>query len=223
MEDHATEDSTAAANKLSAHDKTIILAGATGRLGQKIASHLLDAGATVKALVRKNSPDQSAWLPHVRVIPIKIDYGNPSELAEACKGGTCIVSALSGLEDVIIGIQTKLLQAGLAAGVPRFIPSDYCIDYTKLPKGNNRNLDLRRVFNVQIDKTAIATTSILNGMFTELLNGQAPVILLSGSVSCTGVIPHSISILPLWIIQPNSLLTQPSKKPHRVTSASQAM
>lgn len=70
-----------------------------------------------------------------------------------------------------------LLEAAVAAGVPRFIPSDYSIDYTKLPEGSNRNLDLRREFNARLDKAPIAATSILNGMFTDLLTGQAPVVL----------------------------------------------
>jgi hypothetical protein len=88
-----------------------------------------------------------------------------------------VVSALSGLREVIVDAQTALLQAAVAAGVPRFIPSDYCIDYTKLPPGGNRNLDLRREFMFRIDGSAIAATSILNGMFTDLLTGQAPVVL----------------------------------------------
>jgi hypothetical protein len=61
--------------------------------------------------------------------------------------------------------------------VPRFIPSDYCIDYAKLTYGSNRNLDLRRQFQEQLDKAPISATSILNGMFTDLLTGQAPVVL----------------------------------------------
>lgn len=61
--------------------------------------------------------------------------------------------------------------------MPRFIPSDYCIDYTRLEPGNNRNLDLRREFQQRLDKAPIAATSVLNGMFTDLLTGQAPVIL----------------------------------------------
>ncbi|HVG16020.1 MAG TPA: NmrA family NAD(P)-binding protein, partial [Chitinophagaceae bacterium] len=79
--------------------------------------------------------------------------------------------------NVIVELQMKLMQAAISAGVPRFIPSDYCIDYTKLHFGGNRNLDLRKQFNEQLDKAPLAPTSILNGMFSDLLTGQAPVIL----------------------------------------------
>jgi len=106
-----------------------------------------------------------------------VNFNNKKELVEACLGGSCIVSTLSGLHDVIVDTQTKLLEAAIEAGVPRFIPSDYCIDYTTLPVGSNRNLDLRREFQQRLDKSPIAATSIFNGMFTDLLLGQAPIIL----------------------------------------------
>ena len=61
------------------------------------------------------------------------DFASVSDLTTACRGASCVLSALSGLEDVIIGAQSRLPDAAIAAGVPRFIPSDYCIDFTKLP------------------------------------------------------------------------------------------
>lgn len=159
-------------------NKLIIMAGATGQLGQHIASHLLQRGAQVKALVRKGSASPAiSTLRRQGASIVEVDYNNDSELTAACTGGTCVVSALSGLRDVIVDIQSKLLTAAVAAGVPRFIPSDYCIDYTKLPAGSNRNLDLRREFSERLDKAPIKATSILNGMFTDLLTDQAPVIL----------------------------------------------
>jgi Nucleoside-diphosphate-sugar epimerases len=88
-----------------------------------------------------------------------------------------VVSALSGLREVIVDAQTSLLEAAVSAGVPRFIPSDYCIDFTKLPPGSNRNFDLRREFQTRIDRAPIAATSIFNGMFTDMLTGQAPIVL----------------------------------------------
>jgi nucleoside-diphosphate-sugar epimerase len=110
---------------------------------------------------------------------VEVDFSSVPDLTKACTGADCVVSALSGLRDVIVETQTRLLEAALAAGVPRFIPSDYSIDYTKLPEGSNRNLDLRREFSLRLNKAPIAATSILNGMFTDLLTGQAPVVLFN--------------------------------------------
>ena len=157
---------------------TIALAGATGRLGQRIAASLIEHGASVRALVRPDSDTRKVQdLEKLGVTVVRIDYSNADRLADACRDCTCVVSALAGLRDVIVDAQTQLLEAAVKGGAPRFIPSDYCIDYTKLEPGNNRNLDLRREFNQRLDKAPIAGTSVLNGMFTDLLTGQAPVIL----------------------------------------------
>lgn len=108
---------------------------------------------------------------------VEVDFQNAPALAQACQGGTCVVSALSGLRDVMVDTQTQLLNAAVAAGVPRFIPSDFSIDFTRLVYGHNRNLDFRKEFTKVLDKATIAVTSVLNGMFTDLLTGQAPVVL----------------------------------------------
>ncbi|MCF2492406.1 NmrA family NAD(P)-binding protein [Dyadobacter chenhuakuii] len=157
---------------------TIILAGATGELGFLIAGFILKRGGVVKALVRQGSSNpRVSELRRIGAEIIEVDFADVDELTRACAGGTCVVSALSGLRDVIVDMQMRLLNAAVAAGIPRFIPSDFSIDFTKLPDGSNRNLDLRREFGRMLNDAPIAATSILNGMFTDLLTGQAPVVL----------------------------------------------
>ncbi|WP_310396949.1 NmrA family NAD(P)-binding protein [Hymenobacter sp.] len=157
---------------------TIVLAGATGDLGFRIAQALLRRGAVVRALVRSgNAKPEVTALRGMGAEIVEVDFNSVTALMKACAGAACVVSALSGLRDVIVDGQKRLLDAVVAAGVPRFIPSDYSIDYTKLPNGSNRNLDLRREFNQRLDQAPIQATSILNGMFTDLLTGQAPVVL----------------------------------------------
>jgi hypothetical protein len=98
-------------------------------------------------------------------------------MTDACEGAACVVSALSGLREVIVDTQKVLLDAAVAAGVPRFIPSDFSLDFTGLPAGNNRNLDWRREFRSHLDKAPIAPTTIFNGAFADMLTGQMPLIL----------------------------------------------
>jgi hypothetical protein len=88
-----------------------------------------------------------------------------------------VVSALQGLREVIVETQTVLLGGAIKAGVPRFIPSDYSIDFTKFPPGENRNLDLRRDFHGRLNKASISVTTIFNGAFADMLTGQMPLIL----------------------------------------------
>jgi nucleoside-diphosphate-sugar epimerase len=88
-----------------------------------------------------------------------------------------VVSALAGLRNVIIDAQKLLLDAAVSAAVPKFIPSDYSLDFTRFSPGENRNLDWRREFHTYLDKQPIAATTIFNGAFMDMLTGQMPVIL----------------------------------------------
>ncbi|RYY59059.1 MAG: NmrA family protein, partial [Chitinophagaceae bacterium] len=101
---------------------------------------------------------------------------DPSELAKACAGSDCVVSALAGLRDVIIDAQKNLLDAAVNAGVPHFIPSDFCTDYTELVPGENRNFDLRREFREYADGKPIKLSSVFNGAFAEILQYNIPVL-----------------------------------------------
>ena len=132
----------------------------------------------MRALIRPgNTKPEVAALRGQGAVVVEVDFMDVAALTKACAGAACVVSALSGLREVIVEAQTRLLEAAVAASVPRFIPSDYSIDYTRLPAGSNRNLDLRREFGNRLDQATIAATSVLNGMFTDLLTGQAPVVL----------------------------------------------
>jgi uncharacterized protein YbjT (DUF2867 family) len=158
--------------------KIITVAGATGDLGQRIIKALINNGAEVRAIVRTSSnPQTIARLQQMGVTVYKVNMLNKEEVAVACAGASCVVSALSGLRDVIIDTQKVLLDAAIAAGVPRFIPSDYSLDFTKFSPGENRNLDWRREFHQYLDQSSIKATSVFNGAFAELITNEMPLIL----------------------------------------------
>jgi nucleoside-diphosphate-sugar epimerase len=158
--------------------KTIVVAGATGQLGEKITNELLVRGATVHAIARPSTDSVKVKkLENLGVKVFIINTERVDEVARACAGASCVVSALSGLREVVVGTQKVLLDAAVQAGVPRFIPSDYSIDFTKLPVGQNRNLDLRRAFHTYLEKSPIAATTIFNGAFADMLTGQMPLVL----------------------------------------------
>lgn len=156
-------------------EKLILVAGATGNLGQKICRELIKRNAKVRAIVREDSnAEKVSALKEMGVDIVKIDMSNEQELITACAGVSCIVSAVAGLHDVIVEAQTKLLNAAIAAGVPRFIPSDFSTDITLMPKGENRNFDLRKEFHEYLDQTPIQATSIFNGCFADILRYNTP-------------------------------------------------
>jgi uncharacterized protein YbjT (DUF2867 family) len=159
-------------------EPAVAVAGATGNLGGRIVRALVERGARVRALVRHaTAGDKLARLRELGATTAYVDYGSPSEVTAACSGASCVVSALQGLRHVIVDAQTALLDAAVSAGVPRFIPSDYSIDFTGYPPGGNRNLDLRREFHARLETRSISPTTIFNGAFAELLTGRMPLIL----------------------------------------------
>ncbi len=158
--------------------KIILIAGATGNLGLRIVKALLTKDVTVRALVRSSSHvGQIKQLEDLGIEICKVDIWNTDEIKSHCSEVSCVVSALAGLRDVVIDSQKVLLDAAVAACVPRFIPSDYSLDFTKFSNGENRNLDLRREFHTYLDQCPIASTSIFNGAFMELLLDEMPMII----------------------------------------------
>lgn len=152
--------------------KTILVAGGTGKVGEKIVKALIKRGANVRAIVRSsNASEKKEKLSALGAEVVIADMTDAAALESACQGVSCVVSALSGMRSAIVDAQSKLLDAAVAAGVPRFIPSDYATDFTQAPEGENRSFDWHREFYRHIDKSSIAATSIMNGAFADLILG----------------------------------------------------
>ena len=155
--------------------KRIVVAGATGNLGNRIVRALARQGSDVVALARKGSDQEKVKvLQEINAEVALLDLSNVEELRNVLRGASCVVSAVQGLHEVIIDAQAALLKAAVLADVPRFIPSDFSTDFRRTPKGENRNFDLRREFHEVLDSALIAATSIFNGAFTDILSYNVP-------------------------------------------------
>jgi len=156
----------------------IVISGATGKLGGRIARELRLRGVAVRAIVRPGtSAERLGKMREQQVEIVEADLHARAEIVRACKGASCVVSALLGLDKILLDAQGALLDAAVEAGVPRFIPSDYAMDFTKIKPGLNRNFDLHREFRERLDGSPVRSTSILNGAFMNLLTGEAPLVL----------------------------------------------
>ena len=159
-------------------DKPMIaLAGAGGDLGHRIAKALVARGAGVRALVRPGLGEaERSRIAASGATPIQADPSDVNAMAAACAGAACVVSALNGVRDVMLGRQGVLLDAAVKASVPRFIPSNYSADFARTRLGQNRNFDLRREFMARVDAAPIRATSVLNGAFMDMLGREMPII-----------------------------------------------
>lgn len=157
--------------------REILVAGATGNLGNKICKELIARNANVRALVRTSTnPEKKESLIKMGVTVIEADLSNINEIETACAGVDCVISALAGLADVILDLQKSVLDGAVKAGVPRFIPSDFCTDYNALVPGENRNFDLRRQFKAYLNTTSIKASSVFNGAFADILKYNTPIL-----------------------------------------------
>ncbi|TGD96375.1 NmrA family NAD(P)-binding protein [Methylobacterium nonmethylotrophicum] len=161
----------------SGTSERVLVAGATGGLGLRIVRALAARGASVRVLVRPGTPlDRIDPLRRLGAEVVRVDLLHAATVTTACSDVACVVSALNGLADTILDAQTVLLDAAAAAGVPRFIPSDFALDFTRTAPGRNRNLDLRRDFHAHLDRAPLRATSVLNGAFMDMLTGTMPLI-----------------------------------------------
>jgi len=145
----------------------VLLVG-TGGLGSKIAIAILKkANAHLRILARNKSKVQDLADKGAEIV--EGDLNNYFSLLNACKGIDTVISAVQGGPDVIVNGQLLLLVAAKTAGVKRFIPSDYSLDYTNVPPTENPNGAMRRLVNDAVKKSGIEYTSILGGCFMELI------------------------------------------------------
>lgn len=90
---------------------------ASGNLGPSILSEFLKSHLTVSVLSRPSST--ATFPPEVNVI--KSSY-EPSELVPALKGQDAVISLVGA---AAFDEQQKLIDAAIAAGVKRFVPSEF--------------------------------------------------------------------------------------------------
>ncbi|KAI8287506.1 Aspyridones efflux protein apdF [Colletotrichum sp. SAR 10_99] len=99
-----------------------------GLVGLRVVKSLQDHGFTVTAISRTSS---TATFP-AGVAVRKADLASVESLTAALAGQDAVVSAISTVAAVVKGAQDPLVDAAVAAGVKRFIPSEYGL--------NTRNL-----------------------------------------------------------------------------------
>ena len=169
---------------------TILLAGATGMLGSRIAHHLLMRPETrVRLLVRDPSGKQEALEALVTsgAELIEGDLADSTSLDRATRGVDVIVSAVQGGPDVIVDGQVALARAGKANGVRRMLPSDYALDLFKATPGEHAMFDMRAQADARIAEIGLEQVNILQGGLMDMfLPGRGAVDLDAGTISFFG-------------------------------------
>ncbi len=154
---------------------TVLLAGATGMLGDRIAAHLLDqTDVEVRLLLRTAAPAEAGKAKAVGALVargasvVTGDVTEPASLDAATAGVDVVVSALQGGPEIILDGQVALARAAAGNGVRRFLPSDFAIDLFAAPQGAPQ-FDMRRRADSAIDALPMQVVHVLNGGFMDLM------------------------------------------------------
>ena len=171
--------------------QTVLLVGATGMLGSRIARYLLDQPeARVRRLVRGGGTGaKRSTLDPLLTRGAEIIEGNVADAASldrATQGIDVVVSAVQGGPDVIVDGQVALAEIGRRNGVRRMLPSDFALDLFKSTPGEHRLFDLRRIADEAIAATGIEHVHVLQGAFMDMFKPGAGAIGNDGVVRFWG-------------------------------------
>jgi uncharacterized protein YbjT (DUF2867 family) len=154
---------------------TALIAGATGTLGNRIATHLLaQDDVDVRLLLRAAVPSDAAKsrgvdaLTEAGATAVLGDVTDPASLDAATAGVDVVVSALQGGPEIIIDGQVALAHAAAGNGARRFVASDFAIDLFAAPPGAPQ-FDMRRRADEQLDALPLEVVHVLNGAFMDLM------------------------------------------------------
>ena len=170
--------------------QTVLLVGATGMLGGRIAHHLArQPDARLRLLVRNLCGAKQRLDPFATrgTELIEGDLAHPGSLDRATEGVDVIVSAVQGGPEIIVDGQVALARAGKRNGVRRILPSDYALYLFKRTPGEHAAFDLRGTADEHIAAVGLEQVNILQGGFMDLfLPGRGAIDLDKGSVGFFG-------------------------------------
>ncbi|GAA5235247.1 NAD-dependent epimerase/dehydratase family protein [Verticiella sediminum] len=161
--------------------QTILVAGATGMLGSRIAHHLLEReDAIVRLLLRPGLEGKKRATADELVTRgaevIEGDLADHASLDRATRGVDVIVSAVQGGTDAIVDGQVALAETGKRNGVRRILPSDFGLDLFKATPGEHPAFNARATADKVIEGLGIEHIHMLQGAFMGMLQPGSPLI-----------------------------------------------
>lgn len=168
------------------HSTSILLIGATGGVGFKIAQALLHRKVKLRILVRPESLNNSKKKALLRSLVLRgatIADGNllnTESVKLSVENIDIIISALQGGKKLIVDGQKTLSKIGKEAGVRRIFPSTFSSELFAINTSDTNIVDnpifkTRREAAQAIAATNLPATYLMNGTFMEGLLSPSPI------------------------------------------------
>ncbi|KAJ5513556.1 hypothetical protein N7463_003108 [Penicillium fimorum] len=164
----------------------VALVGASGNLGPAVLTELLTAGFDVTVLTRQGNNKTFDSRAHVA----EVDYESLDSLAAALSGQDVVVNTLN-VGAVPKSIHLRLVDAAVATGVKRFIPSEYGCDTTnplasKSPAFGHK-VSVQEYLKNVVQKSDLSYSLLITGPFLDMclekgfvLDFAGPAVLYDG-------------------------------------------
>lgn len=146
------------------------IAGITGKFARRLLTHLLDVGdgsLTIKGYCRNPSklPESVKSSPKLEII--EGTAFDQDAIATFVQGCDVVVCCYLGDDKLMVDGQKLLIDACESANVPRYVASDWVLDYTKLKVGELFPKDPMIHVKNYLDTKKVAGVHILIGGFME--------------------------------------------------------
>lgn len=145
--------------------KNVVLAGATGSLGSVVAKQVIASGHFNVTLLKRIG-SSSVYPEGVKII--EVDYTSVESLQKALAGQDAVVSMLA---TETIEAQIPLIDAAAAAGIKRFLPSEFG---SKLDHPNTRKIPIfgakvkiEEYLESKAASTGMTYTFVYNNAFSD--------------------------------------------------------
>ncbi|PVH75921.1 NAD(P)-binding protein [Cadophora sp. DSE1049] len=154
---------------------TIAIAGFTGKLANMITKSLLISHPRVRihGICRTPSKIAPEYLSNPNIQIFSADSNDSAALRRGLAGASACICCYLGDEKVMVEGQKMLIDACIAEKVPRYIASDWSLDFRGLDFGEHPHKDAMKHVQAYLEekqgKGEIKGVHILNGGFMDVL------------------------------------------------------
>jgi nucleoside-diphosphate-sugar epimerase len=153
----------------------IAIAGFTGKMARLITNSLLTRHHNIQihGLCRSPSKVDTKLLSNPNIKVFEADSTDAAALRRGLAGTSVCICCYLGSKDLMIDGQKTLIDACIAENVPRYIASDWSLDFRGLKIGDHPNKDPMKHVQAYLEEKEAAGkiqgVHVLNGAFTEVM------------------------------------------------------
>ncbi|KAF2810520.1 NAD(P)-binding protein [Mytilinidion resinicola] len=154
---------------------TIAIAGFTGKMARLITASLLSTHphALIHGIARSPEKVPAAIKTHKNVTTFAASATDPAALRTALRGASVCICCYLGDAALMLDGQKQLIDACIAERVPRYIASDWSLDFRPLALGEHPAKDPMKHVQAYLEEKEregkIKGVHVLNGAFMEVV------------------------------------------------------